>query len=99
MPTRRLAFFDRANLAALIGLSLGWAWTALAGGGGLMLLIQKGPWPLSNGWFAMFSGLAACPLLVPLARRFADVELTGRDRFTVALAFLFAGWIALRLGI
>jgi len=27
-----------------------WAWTIVAGGGGLLLLWRKGPWPLTNGW-------------------------------------------------
>ncbi len=79
-------------------LAAAWTWTMLAGGGGLILLIEKGPWPLTNGWFALFSGIAACPLLVPLARRAAHVTLTGRVRFWIALAFLVAGRIALLLG-
>ena len=27
-------------------------WAAIAGGGGLRLLWTKGPWRLTNGWFA-----------------------------------------------
>ncbi len=90
--------FDRTRWLALAVASLAWTWTILAGGGGLMLLILKGPWPLSHGWFAMFSGIAACPLLVPLAWRLARVELSGRVRFAVALAFLVGGRIALLIG-
>jgi hypothetical protein len=30
--------------------------------GGLAALIVFGPWLLTNGWFALFSGVAACPL-------------------------------------
>jgi len=41
--------------------TLGWTWTAIAGGGGLLMLIREGPWPLTNGWFALASGLCACP--------------------------------------
>src|SRR5215472_7753307 len=39
-----------------------WAWALVAGIGGLILLIHEGPLPVTNGWFAMFSGIAACPL-------------------------------------
>ena len=46
----------------LLGLIAAWAWTVVAGGGGLLLLFEKGPWPLTNGWFALLSGMAACPL-------------------------------------
>jgi len=92
-PQNRI--FDRAGLLAIAGTSLAWTWTLLAGGCGLMLLVEKGPWPLTNGWFAMFSGIAACPLLVPLARRIVGVALSGRARFWAALAFLVAGRIAL----
>jgi len=102
VPSDRIpqrGFFDRGNLLALAGASLAWTWTVVAGGGGLMLLIEEGPWPLTNGWFAMFSGIAACPVLVPLARRVAHIELTGRVRFWAALAFLVAGRIALLLNI
>ena len=96
-PQNRIV--DRASLLAIAATSLAWTWTLLAGGGGLMLLVEKGPWPLTNGWFAMFSGIAACPLLVPLARRVAGVALSGRARFWAALAFLVAGRVALLIGI
>ena len=38
---------------AALGSIVAWIWTALAGGGGLVLLLTKGPWPLTNGWFAL----------------------------------------------
>jgi len=49
---------------------LGWVWTLVVGGGGVVLLITRGIWPPTNGWFAMLSGLAACPLFArPLEKR------------------------------
>ena len=45
-PQNRI--FDRAGLLAIAGTSLAWTWTLLAGGGGLMLLMEKGPWPLGD---------------------------------------------------
>jgi hypothetical protein len=46
-----------------VGVLAAWAWTLVAGLGGFLLLLYLGPWPLTTGWFAMFSGLTACPLL------------------------------------
>src|ERR1044071_4956279 len=54
-----------------------WAWAFLAGVGGFMLLIDQGPWPLTNGWFAMFSGIAACPLTAKLLKKYAGVTVAG----------------------
>ena len=56
------------KLGRTSGCFVAWAWTIVAGGGGLGLIITRGPWPLTNGWFALFSGISACPLtfLVPL---------------------------------
>ena len=48
--------------AATLGWAAAWVWTiAAGGGGGLCLLLTKGPWPLTNGWFALFSVNWACP--------------------------------------
>jgi len=76
-----------------------WAWTTLAAGGGLWLLWTKGPLPLTNGWFALFSGLAACPLTAWLLRKYAGITLSGRFRVAAAALFFIAGKIALRVGI
>lgn len=81
-----------------IGLVAAWAWTMLAGGGGVLLLIQRGPWPLTNGWFALCSGAAACPLTAWLARRSLGVSLSGRVRFAAALLIWLAGQLARRVG-
>lgn len=83
--------------AAIFGLIVAWAWALLAGGGGIMLLIEKGPWPLTNGWFALFSGLAACPVTAWLAHRIFGLSLSGRARFAIAALIWFAGQIAVRV--
>jgi hypothetical protein len=78
-------------------LALAWVWTVLAGGGGLVLLVTRGPWPLTNGWFALLSGIAACPVTGSLLRKFAHMKAPGRAQFGAA-AFLFvAGRVALAL--
>jgi hypothetical protein len=78
-----------------VGLIAAWAWAMVAGGGGLLLLIQKGPWPPTNGWFALLSGIAACPATAWLCKRYLGVALSGRFRFALAALFFIAGRIAL----
>jgi hypothetical protein len=78
-----------------VGKIAGWAWACIAGGGGLWLLCSRGPWPPTNGWFALFSGLAACPLLPWLLKRYAGMRVSGSVQFVVALLFFVAGRIAL----
>jgi hypothetical protein len=75
-----------------------WVWTLLAGVGGLALLLQNGPLPLTNGWFALVSGIAACPLTASTFRRITGRELSGYTRVIAAAAFFIAGRIALSLG-
>ena len=86
-----------ARWFARLGFIVAWAWTILAGGGGALLLIERGPWPLTNGWFALFSGLAACPLTASLAHRTFGVALSARSRFAAAALIWLAGQIALRV--
>jgi hypothetical protein len=74
-----------------------WAWTILACGGGAMLLVEKGPWPLTNGWFALCSGAAACPLTAIAVNRFLGLSLSGRTRFIAAASLWLAGQIARRV--
>jgi hypothetical protein len=76
---------QRKDWTATLGLIAAWAWAALAGGGGAMLIIEKGPWPLTNGWFALSSGVAACPLTAWLANRFFGTSFSGRARFAAAV--------------
>jgi len=72
-----------------------WLWSIVAGGGGLLLLIEKGPLPITNGWFALMSGLCACPLTAVVLRRLAGVSPSGLIRLYAAAAFFIAGRIAL----
>jgi hypothetical protein len=67
----------------------------MAGGGGFLLLLQRGPWPLTNEWFAMMSGISACPATAWLLRKYAGITVSGRVQFATALAFFIAGRIAL----
>jgi hypothetical protein len=76
-----------------------WVWTIVAGGGGLWLLLTKGPWPLTNGWFAMMSGIAACPAIPWLLKKYAGVTVSAYVRLGAAVFFFVAGRIALAVGI
>ena len=71
-----------------------WAWALVAGVGGLVLLIHEGPLPITNGWFAMLSGIAACPLTASLLKKYVHVTLSGYIQFAVALLIIVAGRIA-----
>ena len=70
-----------------------WGWTLVAGFGGFVLLLRLGPWPLTNGWFAMFSGIAACPLLPTLLRRALRVEVRWPVLLAIAVTIMAAGRI------
>jgi hypothetical protein len=78
-------------VAALVA---GWAWFFVAGIGGLALLLHQGPWPITNGWFAMFSGIAACPLLAWLLKRYSGVGVSAHVQFLAALLILITGRIS-----
>jgi hypothetical protein len=72
----------------------GWAWFLVAGIGGLALLIHQGPWPITNGWFALFSGIAACPLLAWLLKKYRGVMISAHAQLLAALVILIAGRIS-----
>jgi hypothetical protein len=74
---------------------MGWAWTIVAGGGGLGLLIIRGVWPPTNGWFALFSGLAACPLLGWSLNKFAGIRIAFWVQLVAAVLIMLAGRAAL----
>ena len=82
----------------IAGEIVAWIWTILAAGGGVMLLIQRGPWPLTNGWFALASGLAACPLTAWASTRILGITPSGHVRFAAAALIWLAGQIARRIG-
>jgi hypothetical protein len=85
------------KLARIIGSVLAWFWTVVAGGGGLGLLITRGPLPLTNGWFALFSGISACPLTAWLLKKYYGITLTGWARFALALLFIVIGRLVLKI--
>jgi len=75
----------------------GWAWCLFAAGGGLGLLLLRGPWPPTNGWFALMSGLAACPLIGRLLRNSARLQVSGWQQFGAAVLLVALGRIALTI--
>src|SRR5262245_60692892 len=95
----RFSTEQRDKWVARLGFVTAWAWTLLAAGGGAALLVQRGPWPLTNGWFALASGIAACPLTAWLAKRAFGITLSGRARFASAALIWLLGQIARRAGI
>jgi len=44
------ASHDAPEAASVLGATLGWIWMVIAGGGGLLMLIRQGPWPLTNAF-------------------------------------------------
>jgi hypothetical protein len=87
----------RPKWIAIVSWIAAWGWAIVAGGGGLWLLWTRGPWPLTNGWFALFSGLSACPATAWLIRKYAGVSVSGYVRLAAAAFFFVAGRIALAL--
>jgi len=83
-----------SRIALVVVRIFAWAWALLAGVGGLVLLIHEGPLPITNGWFAMFSGIAACPLTATISKKYAHVTIPGYVQFLVALLIFIAGRIA-----
>lgn len=88
----------RTTFGATLGWIAAWGWTIVAGGGGLWLLLTKGPWPLTNGWFALFSGVSACPVTGWVLQKCAGVTVSGYVRLFAAALFFVAGRIALVVG-
>jgi hypothetical protein len=87
------------GLGGILAHIAAWAWTIAAGGGGLWLLWTRGPWPLTNGWFALLSGFAACPLTPWVLKRYAGIQLSVSVRMAAVVFFFLPGKIAIRLGI
>jgi hypothetical protein len=58
-------------------------------------LREKGPPPLTNGSFALLSGVAACPLPASFLKRYAGITASGRVQLAVALAFFIPAQLAL----
>ena len=73
----------------------GWAWCLLAGGGGFGILLIRGPWPPTNGWFALLSGLVACPLLGRISQKSARLKVSGLQQFSAAVFLVALGRLSL----
>jgi hypothetical protein len=82
------------KILSVIAWLVAWGWALIAGVGGFLLLMHEGPLPITNGWFAMFSGIAACPLTARLLKRYARVVVPAYIQFTVALLIFIAGRVA-----
>ena len=87
----------RLRVTKVLGSLIAWAWTIVAGGGGLGLLFRQGPWPPTNGWFALFSGVSACPMTAWLLKRYAGFMPPGYARLAFAVLFIVAGRTALAI--
>src|SRR6266571_8334003 len=85
------------KLGRTSGCFVAWAWTIVAGGGGLGLIITRGPLPLTNGWFALFSGISACPLTAWLLKKYAGITIPGWARFAVAVLIIVIGRLVLKI--
>jgi len=81
----------------LLGWIAGWAWAFVAGGGGLLRLFARGPWPPTNGWFALLSGIAACPLVAWSLKKYAGTSLSGWLQLALAALLFVAGRAALMI--
>jgi hypothetical protein len=85
------------KLARVFGWLAAWVWTIVAGIGGLGLLITQGPLPVTNGWFALFSGISACPLTAWLVKRKAGITLSGWTCFAIAFVIIMLGRLVLKI--
>jgi len=90
-------YLPAAKKPALARLAIvaGWAWCLLVGAGALGLLFLRGPWPPTNGWFALMSALAACPLIGRLLRDRARLPVSGTLQFAAAVLLVSLGRLAL----
>ncbi|HEY1769383.1 MAG TPA: hypothetical protein VGG02_03910 [Chthoniobacterales bacterium] len=86
-----------AKTAQALGAILAWAWTMIAGLGGIGLIITLGPLPLTNGWFALFSAIAACPLTAWLLKKYRGIAVSGWTRFAVAFLIIVLGRLVLKI--
>ena len=62
------------QLLRILGWLVAWGWALPTIIGGMGLIITLGPWPPTNGWFALFSGLAACPMTAWIFRRYRGIN-------------------------
>src|SRR3954469_16392727 len=103
MPTMRIILNVTSSsmrvrrIIRVLGLIAAWGWTIAAGIGGVGLIITLGPWPPTNGWFALFSALSACPLTAWLLKKYAGIRFPGWARFASALLIIMIGRLTLVL--
>ena len=100
MLSKLANLIQRAIARTTLGAALGWiiaAWarTIVAAGGGLWLLWTKGQWPLTNGWFALLSGVSVCPLTAWSLKKYAGVTVSGYVQTATAALCFVAGRIVL----
>ena len=94
-PSSRLHFLRR--LLQTFGWVVAWGWALLTIIGGVGLIITLGPWPPTNGWFALFSGLAACPTTAWSLRRYFGINFPPWARFILAFAIILLGRLTLTI--
>jgi hypothetical protein len=85
------------QLLQVLGWLVAWGWALLTIIGGTGLIITLGPWPPTNGWFALFSGLAACPMTAWGLRRYCGINFPSWARFVIAFAMILLGRLALTI--
>jgi hypothetical protein len=85
------------QLLQIFGCLVAWAWALLTIIGGLGLIITLGPWPPTNGWFALFSGLAACPMTAWGLGRYYGIHFPGWERFFIAFTIILLGRLVLTI--
>ena|SRR5665213_3478345 len=98
-PNTSRATEEQKPWANVLGALIAWAWTVVCGGGGIEYLWEAGPMRLTHGWFALASGIAACPLTAWALKRYAGVAFSGWARFVAAALFIIAGRLALLAGL
>ena len=81
----------------ILGWLAAWGWALPTIIGGLGLIITLGPWPPTNGWFALFSGLAACPATAWILRRYLGINFPRWASFVVAVAIILFGRLTLKI--
>jgi len=58
---------------------------------------NAGPLPLTNGWFALFSGFSACPLTAWPIKKYAGITLSSWVRFAIAFLIIVVGRLVLKI--
>ena len=94
LPTKATRIGKTLGWLAII---IGWLWFLFAGGGGLGILLLRGPWSPTNGWFALLSGIAACPLIGRILRNSTHLKVYAWQQFGAAALLVAMGRLALTI--